>query len=290
MQAKTIRLLATATATLILISAGASAATVTYVTAITSAQSSTGYDSDSVLQQIGTSAGYSAVTGFASATTSVTVGQGWARGSAEASAGGDPATGSGSVQGMWVDDFTFSAPSQSGMGTATVTLNVSGSLSASSGGSPGNHAGADWNLYFKAGTVSQPFVGLGQIGASPSGVVASGDLSGGTYDVTFNFFFNVPIEIRVALNVSASATDSGSAGAQFGNTLEWGGITELRDSSGSLVGSYNLVSGSGVDWRQAVAAPAVVPLPAGFGLLCSGLLGLALAARRRRADPRQCSL
>lgn len=283
MKATTIRLLAATTtaATLILMSAGALAATVTYVTAITSARSSTGFDSNSVLQQIGTSAGYAAATGFASATTAVTVGQGWARGSAVASAGGDPATGSGSVQGMWVDDLTFSGPGLTGAGVATVQFDVSGSLSAASNSpTPGSHAGADWNLYFQSGNIIQSFVGLGAIDVAGGTPTITGDLNGGIYSVDFNFFYDVPIQIKVALNVSAEAANAGSASGQFGNTLEWGGITELRDNAGSLVDSYNLVSGSGVDWRQAVSAPAVVPLPAGLWLLFSGLLSLVPALRR----------
>jgi len=266
-----------------LISTGALAATVTYVTHLTSARSAIDTDSDMVLQQIGTSAGYAAAASYASATTAVTVGQGWARAAAVASAEQEDSSASGSVQGMWVDDLTFSGPGLTGAGVATVLFDVSGSLSAASNSpTPGSGAGADWNLYFQSGTIIQSFVGSGALNAA-GGVptIITGDLNGGVYSVDFDFFYDVPIQIKVALNVSADANHSGSASGEFGNTLEWGGITELRDNTGALVDSYNLVSGSGVDWRQAVSAPAVVPLPAGIWLLFSGLFSLAPALRRR---------
>ncbi len=265
-----------------LMSTGALAATVTYVTHLTSARSTTGADSAMVLQQVGTTAGYSAATGFASATTSVTVGQGWARGSALASAGQEGANASGSVQGMWVDDLTIFGGGLTGAGVATVSFDISGNLSASSGGvTPGTVADADWNLYFQSGNIIQSFVGSGGINANPTETTTSGDINGGIYSVDFDFFFDVPIQIKVALNVSAGAHHSGNAAALFENTLEWGGITALRDNVGDLVTSYNLTSGSGVDWRQAVVAPAIVPVPAGFWLLCSGLMSLIPAVRRR---------
>jgi len=71
----------------LLTSNGALADTITYVTMITGASPTNGSDGDSVLQQVGTAAGYAAVADYASASTSVIVGFGWARGSAVATAG-----------------------------------------------------------------------------------------------------------------------------------------------------------------------------------------------------------
>ena len=277
--------IASALALAMLVSTGSLASTITHVTATASANSLTATDGDSILQQAGTFASASAGVDGASASSGTSVDFGWARVTSGASSTGPDANwkANASSQGMWRDDLTFSAPGVSGGGTATVRFDVSGSLGALSGGGSLDAAGADWNLYFQSGNVIQSFSGAGSVNDFSGGFTSTGDINGGTYYVNFDFSYNLPIQVIVALNTSVSARSTGTASALFGNTLEWGGITELRDSGGNLITNFSIASGSSVDWTQAVSAPAAIPVPAAVWLFGSGLIGLIGMARRKKS-------
>lgn len=64
--------------------------------------------------------------------------------------------------------------------------------------------------------------------------------------------------------------------ADYSHTLNWGGITGVYDANGNPVLNFTATSTSGFDYLTS----AVVPLPAAFWLLCSGLLSLFGVARR----------
>jgi hypothetical protein len=71
----------------------------------------------------------------------------------------------------------------------------------------------------------------------------------------------------------------------FRSTLEWAGITAIRDAQGrDIRDRVSLVSGSGVDYRNAIVAPPV-PLPASAWLLATGAALVVARARRRAKTP-----
>jgi len=104
----------------------------------------------------------------------------------------------------------------------------------------------------------------------------TGDLFG-----TFDFIFGQPINLNVQGIASIQVQGEGQASAQFMNTIEWGGFTSVL-AGGSPVSNYSVISDSGVDWSQAVQAPALVPIPPALYLFGSGILGLISIARRKK--------
>lgn len=92
----------------------------------------------------------------------------------------------------------------------------------------------------------------------------------------------VPIIMQANAVVDAVLFDDGSvdALAQFGNSLDWLGISNVTDAGGNPVASFTALSADGsVDW----GAAAVVPLPAAGWLFASGLVALLGLMGRRRA-------
>lgn len=69
---------------------------------------------------------------------------------------------------------------------------------------------------------------------------------------------------------------SGSASADFTNTVVWGGMQSVTLTDGTVVTDWTTSSGSGFDYGSA----SVIPVPAAAWLLGSGLLGLAGLRRR----------
>jgi hypothetical protein len=72
------------------------------------------------------------------------------------------------------------------------------------------------------------------------------------------------------------------ATADFGNTLTWGGITNVRDVNGNLVEDFRVISESGFDYRYPYPEANPVPEPASLTLLASGALCAAGLGWRRR--------
>jgi len=69
--------------------------------------------------------------------------------------------------------------------------------------------------------------------------------------------------------------------SDFGNTITWAGVADLRDADGNPITDFTAFSDSGTDFRYAITAPPV-PEPATVLLWAAGLAGLALGARRRQ--------
>lgn len=200
-----------------------------------------------------------------------------------------------SVDVEWRDTFNISAGALNGtLGTATFSINVAlGSTVAENefGTIDPNFctwncvtASTNWSLDVTAGayTATQPIKAGGH--ATDGGF--SGDSPGlFTYTVPIVFGGDNDIWVRFIATAGATgafqpgpATISGSALLDFANTVEWQGITEVRDGDGNLVTAFSVTSGSGVDYAQPIAA---VPLPAAGWLLLSAMI--ALGGRVRRA-------
>jgi hypothetical protein len=102
------------------------------------------------------------------------------------------------------------------------------------------------------------------------------------------FRFGLPFGIAVELSAQTDIVSQGGSLetlADLSHTAAWGGVVELRDAVGSVLGAadYDLTSASGVDYRVAVV-PEVPALP----LLLAGLLVLgfrlhALPGTRRQS-------
>ena len=107
------------------------------------------------------------------------------------------------------------------------------------------------------------------------------------FNVDIPFQFGTDFELSMSLLTAASArlTDIGlqngfvDSSSDFGSTAIWGGISEIRDSSGNVITDFTLQSGSGTDWLE---SQAVVPLPPAVWLFITGLIGLFVAGRRDR--------
>jgi hypothetical protein len=104
-----------------------------------------------------------------------------------------------------------------------------------------------------------------------------------TFEVYLQAIANGTLFRTAGPNPGTTADGTGAFGAasDFSYTLEWGGITAIRDASGrDLRGLVSIASDSGADYTRPILAP--VPLPPALVSLASGLLVLGLRGVRRR--------
>jgi hypothetical protein len=108
------------------------------------------------------------------------------------------------------------------------------------------------------------------------------------------FLFGLPLGIFVDLSAQTEIVSQGGSLetlADLSHTAAWGGIVELRDGGGNVLGAadYDLTSASGVDYRVAVVpeVPTLALLLAGLLVLGSRLHAFPGATRRSiAANPR----
>lgn len=205
----------------------------------------------------------------------------------------------GSFQGYataaWSDSFTFNAdPSNvNTVGSFSGVIMVSGGLNFAFAG----RAYADTQI---SATIDL-FPGTGFNGGRT--VVTGSARHYGGYDngdvvinqpdfvLTYNnvpFTFGQPISLSVSLYVLAgiSVIDTGSsarAEADYGHTLRWGGLTEVRNAEGNAISNYTALSDTST-FNYALPSP--VPELGTIWLLGAGLLALALLQRLRRPNNR----
>jgi len=106
----------------------------------------------------------------------------------------------------------------------------------------------------------------------------------GQFDLTIPFFFGSPVDLQMALNISAFGagnTGSGSGLGSVSNAVSWAGITGVTDAGGNPV-SFTVSSASGTNYLGSLA-PTAVPLPPALWLLASALAGMGLIGRRKTA-------
>lgn len=205
----------------------------------------------------------------------------------------------GSFQGYasaaWSDSFTFNAgpPNANTVGSFGGVILVSGGLDFVFAG----RAYADTQI---SATVDL-FPGTGFNGGRT--VVTGSARHYGGYDngdvvinqpvfaLSFNnvpFTFGQPISMTVSLYVLAgiSVIDTGSsarAEADYGHTLRWGGLTEVRNTAGNAISNYTALSDTST-FNYALPSP--VPELGAMWLLGAGLSALAFVQRQRRLNSR----
>jgi hypothetical protein len=156
------------------------------------------------------------------------------------------------------DDFRIEAPGRSGTtGSLTVKFTIDGALSSTASGAErvGEVSFARATYQFSVdGTLLR---NENQRLFSDGTTQATSMFLNQEQQVTFNFTFGTPFEVKLLLQGSGQAYNrfSATAVADLENTAEWGGFGEVRDAAGNLVTDYAFSSGSGVDFTQPIPEP-----------------------------------
>ena len=218
------------------------------------------------------------------------------------------ATGSGGARGFVSDFFGLSVPGQASGAAFTVTAQVRVDGGAGAATTPSwtgafqqNRADGftNWQSWVRViQGVNGPTLAELRAGqdcsartsfGTPPGCISSG--LPGLQTISFQMVNNgalLQLDMRgwasagtsVNLVIGQVSADSWS---DLGNTIAWGGITELRDANNQVVADFSAFSASsGFDYRNAyVSAVPELPTPA-LAVLGLGLMGL-LSLHRRRA-------
>jgi hypothetical protein len=214
----------------------------------------------------------------------------------------------GHAEGQGQDKLTVAPPTpaqQNALATVTGSFRIEGSLAASatnisSYGFGLFTAASNWTVGY---SIANAFVGnfetgfFGQAGVKNGITYLQGPSLPVTIPVTFNVRLGVPFDFQfsAAVNASVVLTDAmakplteglsvGSAGAAFGNTLFWNGISSVV-SGGQTLTEFTVTSESGANYANALnpqVEAQVIPVPATFWLLATGCLSLLGWARRAR--------
>jgi hypothetical protein len=196
------------------------------------------------------------------------------------------------------------------IGTLVVPLHVSGSVELRPGSwsqdlnnpnsSPLGYAYGDASMYFWATGLNASgcsyYVTAGCLDISqdptnyPGGIIAidtvvnsNNPVRTWTLHIPFNFdnVSSFSLEMWTGANSSVFTNTGGwidhYAESDFGNTLRWGGISEVLDANGQPVTGWSIQS-PGVDLRVAA-----IPEPETYALMLTGLGLVGWAARRRQA-------
>lgn len=175
------------------------------------------------------------------------------------------------------DEFNIQAQNAGGLavtsGTFSATLTVVGSLQSLAVADATAVTGARLDYDLRVGDATPVVNTL---------LVTPDQLVPFAFPVVFtaSWVQGLPVLVDMKAIATAVAEATGENGvlsnAQFGNSLEWGGIQAVYDEQGTPVASFTAMSADGVDWSTEAA---VVPVPAALPMLASGL-GVLVWARR----------
>jgi hypothetical protein len=196
-------------------------------------------------------------------------------------------------------------------GTLTFSVLTSGSIGGNgllqTTGNPGYAGGnwaasGDWGASGSLNTLGAGSTGFGNTSFTSTGSF-SRDYTGNSNTTgsfgqivrTVGFVFGGTNQLRLEssayANASAGVVVYGAGGSaessadfttDFSHTLAWGGITEIKDSSGTVVTGFTAVSAaSNFDYAKAYVT--AVPEPETYVMLLAGLGVMGGVARRRKA-------
>lgn len=194
------------------------------------------------------------------------------------------------AQAAWSDSFVVNGPGYGlgSRGTFNAAVSVQGGLRAEIAGLTYADAYVVANFSLDTG------IDNGHLSAQGGGRRSSGYDSGTSSSGQENFllyFENVPfvfgediitsLALRtVAGNIGANQGGAAFASADYGHTMTWAGLSNVRDSSGRLLTDYSALSAdSRFDFAN-LAPTLSVPEPASGALFVSGLLIFAYRMRR----------
>lgn len=187
------------------------------------------------------------------------------------------------------DYFAVLGPANS-TGHLYGNLVIRGSVFASAGGAPANAAGqSGYSIQTFAGSLDGSALG------ATNGTFTQTNVNGGVLPADIALSFGPDGWALVTFTIYAQLDSNGSAGAyrqcstcelfegtyatgaDFVGTIYWGGITGVT-ANGSPLTDFEILSASGVDYRNATAAPEPTPTL----LVLAGLAAIGTWARVRR--------
>lgn len=176
----------------------------------------------------------------------------------------------------WLDNVVFTNASLTGQGgTATVVLSVAGSLVQNPVDNVRN-LGAYASLVVQKNTADGGWwrwqrAQAGPVGTDPDRVIGSFSID---IPIVFGERFDLMVSLGGASEIHATSyadRATGTAKADLGNSLYWGGVTQVSDSNGNPV-TYSVSSESGHNWAL------------------SSVPGAAVAGDNRATDGGSCSV
>jgi hypothetical protein len=169
----------------------------------------------------------------------------------------------------FTDEFTFNDPNHVGeAGTFTFTLRADGVLTSSNrtGQTSGttysyNPSKATLSLSVHDGTTFTNYLNVSET-LDDNGSRGGTAFLGQPVSVTVPFTFGTTFSLRISLSGSATtyAEFGADSYADGEHTLEWGGITSVKDNTNTVMTGYTLGSGSGVNYVNAAPEPSGVLL------------------------------
>ena len=216
---------------------------------------------------------------------------GYAGGLKVASVAHDGATAQADAGAAWADTFAVRAFGYSSgtRGTFSAAVAVQGGLRAEFTGRTYADAYVVANFSIDTGIDNGHLAAQG--GGRRSAGYDTGSSSSGQESFLL-YFDNVPfafdedigtsLALRTVAGIIGDGTGSSYASAEYGHTMTWAGLSNVRDSSGRLVTEYSAVSAdSGFNF----AALAPVPEPESWALIAVGMF-LVTCRLRQRQDSR----
>jgi hypothetical protein len=159
------------------------------------------------------------------------------------------------------DGLTIDPPDPSLLfqpGTFVAVLELEGQGHASAGGALSSNTRAEYNFSASIGDYHVSLFGEWFDFGNESGF--TGDLPEKIVSDPIQFTFGIEIPVRIGLSLLAQAVPAlepvpSQADLDFGGSMRWGGIQEVRDGDGHLVAGYSTVSLSGTDYFLPVPEP-----------------------------------
>lgn len=179
------------------------------------------------------------------------------------------------------DVITLSSPGRNGTpGSALLGVFVDGTLSTANGGNDSEVSSSAFGWSTVYGSDREILVASPDPFLNPAEILAE-EFLGRVVEFVWGQPFAFSFVLEVSGDATASVSEPGRAVVatfvgDFGHTMTWAGIQDLRDANGDPVLDFEVTSASGTDYRDRI-----VPVPEP-GTALPMLAGLAAVARLRR--------